>query len=138
MLNKDELKKELEAAVQTGTFPANGVMLSSAIKNYVTAKGTQVPPTISYTLGPATGDNWKNLILKASSSGVSEFIIQEVIVPEFSGSTKVIPAVPVPITVPMSFNLAAKVSNLSELNEFDDVWDKIAEAIIDFFKPEIV
>ena len=137
MLDKNGLKEVLKTAVQSGAFPASGSALSGAIISYVQANGTPKSPTISYTLGPATGAAWALLIPKASNSGVADYIISDTVATEFAGSMKVIPAAPAPITVPMSFNTGAKVADMSNVKDFDETWDKIATAIIEFFKPEI-
>lgn len=137
MLDKNALKEKLKTAVQSGAFPASGSALSAAIVAYVKANGSAKAPTISYTLGPASGAGWALLIPKAGPSGVADFIISEAIATEFIASMKVIPAAPAPITVPMTFNTAAKVADMSNVKDFDEVWDKIATAIIEFFKPEI-
>lgn len=137
MLDKNGLKEVLKTAVQSGAFPASGSALSGAIISYVQANGTPKSPTISYTLGPASGAGWALLIPKASNSGVADYIISDTVSAEFVGSMKVIPGVPAPITVPMSFNTGAKVADMSNVKDFDETWDKIATAIIEFFKPEI-
>ena len=137
MLDKNGLKEVLKTAVQSGKFPDSGAALSGAIVSYVKANGSPKAPTISYTLGPASGSSWSLLISKASSSGVADFIISDVISLEFGGSMKVIPAAPSPITVPMSFNNGAKVADMSNVKDFDETWERISEAIIEFFKPEI-
>ena len=137
MLDKNGLKAVLKTAVASGAFPASGVALSAAIVSYVMANGTPKSPTISYTLAPATGVGWAALISKASSKGVADYIISDAIAVEFASSTKVIPAPHGTTTVSMSFNTGAKVSDMSGVKEFDETWDKIATAIIEFFKPEV-
>ena len=137
MLDKNALKEKLKTAVQSGPFPESGSVLSAAIVSYVKANGTPKAPTISYTLAPASGSGWALLIPKAGSLGVADYIISMAIATEFAGSMKVIPAAPSPITVPMSFNTGAKVADMSGVKDFDESWDKIAAAIIEFFKPEI-
>lgn len=137
MLDKNGLKEVLKTAVQSGAFPASGSALSGAIVSYVKANGTPKPPTISFTLGPASGSGWALLIPKAGSTGVADYIISDAVAAEFAGSMKVIPGVPAPITLPMSFNTGAKVADMSNVKDFDETWDKISEAIIEFFKPEI-
>lgn len=137
MLDKNTLKEKLKAAVQTGAFPASGAALSAAIKSYVMANGSPKSPTVNYTLSPAAGSNWALLIPKASSSGVADYIISVAIAAEFAGSTKQIPGPTGLITLPMSFNTGAKVADMSQVKDFDEVWDKIATAVVEFFKPEI-
>ena len=137
MLKVDELKEVLKTAVRDGSFPANAIKLSGAIVGYVKAKGTAKSPTISYTLGPANGLGWTSLIPMASSKGVADYIISHAITTEFASSLKVIPAHTGVITVPMSFNSAAKVGDMSKMTDYDQVWEEISHAIIEFFKPEI-
>lgn len=137
MLNKDGLKEALKTAIQSGPFPGSKTALSSAIVSYVMANGTALSPTISYTLAPASGDGWEALIAKASSSGVGNDIISTAIATEFASSTKEIPAPHGTQIVPMSFNSGASVKNLTDAQDFDEVWGKISEAIIDFFSTEI-
>jgi hypothetical protein len=140
MLDKNALKQKLIAAVQSGSFPENAPMMSAAIASYVKSNGTALPPTITYTLAPCDGTGWRALIPEAISSkkGISDKIISMGIAAEFAGSTKKIPASHGTHTVPMSFNTGARVPDLSNETDFDVVWDKISQAIIDFFKPEII
>lgn len=137
MLNVNELKEVLKKTVSTGTFPANAIYLSGAIVSYVKSKGTPKSPTISYVLAPANGLGWASLITKASSKGVADFIISNGIAAEFGASTKVIPASHGVITVPMVFNTSVKVSDMSNFTDYDQVWEAISKAIIEFFKPEV-
>lgn len=137
MLVVEELKQNLITAVQSGAFPASGVTLSNAIRNYVTAKGTPNPPTIGFSLGPCSGSGWTALMAKGGSSGVAEYIINTAIATEFASSTKIIPGPTGVMTVPMVFNTSAQVKNLSEITDYNEVWEAIATAIIEFFKPEI-
>lgn len=136
MLVASELKEKIIAALQSGDFPGSAAMISSAIKSYVMANGTPTPPTISYTLAPCSGAGWKALIPLAGSSGVGDKIISVGLSAEFGASTKVVPGVP-PVTVPMTFKTSAKVDDLTEIYDFDTVWQKISEAIVDFFSIEI-
>lgn len=137
MLDVNELKKKLMTAVQGGSFPASGSLLSAAIVSYVQANGDATPPTISFTLGPASGTGWALLIPKASSTGVADYIISDAIATEFAGSSKVIPGPTGVMTVPMSFNTGAKVEDMSNVKDYEETWEKISKAIIEFFKPEI-
>ncbi len=137
MLEVNGLKKVLMGAISEGVFPENGVALSGAIISYVKANGTPTPPTISYTLGPASGASWASLIPLASEKGVADYIISNVLVVEFGGSTKVIPSPSGVSTVGMTFNTGAKVEDMSSCTTPDEVWEKISKAIIEFFEPEI-
>lgn len=138
MLEVKDLKEILKDVIRSGVFPEVGSKLSASIVGYVQSNGKPLPPTISYTLGPASGSFWADLISKASSVGVSEYIISEVISKEFAGSSKVIPAPSGVVTVPMSFDQTVKVEDMSNFTDFDQVWEAISKAIIEFFKPEIV
>lgn len=137
MLDVNGLKEALVSAIQSAPFPGSASLLSAAIVGYVQANGTAKSPTISYILAPASGAGWISLIDKASSSGVGDYIISDGAVSEFAGSSKVIPGPTGVITVPMVFNTSAKVSDLSNITDFDQVWLEISKALIEFFKPEI-
>lgn len=135
-LDATKLKEKIVEALQGGDFPASAPAISQAIQSYVMANGTPKPPTISYVLGPCSGTGWTSLVPLASSKGVGDKIISVGIAAEFAASTKVVPGVP-PATVPMVFNTSAKVADLTEVYDFDEVWQKISEAIVDFFSTEI-
>lgn len=140
MLNKDALKAVMIAAVQSGPFPACAPILSQAIANYVQSNGTPVAPTMSFTLAPLTGEGWVKLrpIAEASRKGVAEEIIKITMPTETALSTKVIPGPDGPIVVGMHFNTGAKIADLSGDTTFGPAWGKIAEGIIEFFKPEVI
>jgi len=137
MLNVEDLKKVLIESVQSGSFPGSAPTLSNAIRSYVTSNGTPNPPTISFSLGPCSGAGWIALSAKACDTGVAEYIISTAIITEFASSTKVIPGPTGVETVPMTFNTSAKVKNLSDVTDYNIVWEEIAKAVIDFFKTEI-
>lgn len=138
MLIAENMRDVLCNAVSTGRFPENAAALSNALKTYIQTNGQPQGPTISYNLAPCNGLGFEALISKASSKGVADDIISTGIAAELSGSTKVIPASHGVQTVPMSFDHSAKVSNLSQLKDYREVWLEISKAIIKFLKPEIV
>lgn len=138
MLDVEGLKQVLMSAVSSGEFPASGAALSAAIVGYVRTNGQALSPTITYTLAPASGTAWALLIPKASERGVADYIISDAISQEFAGSTKLVPAPYGVQTLPMVFNNSAKVSDLSNFTDYEQVWREIARAIIDFLRPEII
>ena len=137
MLVAEDLSKVIITALQSAPFPTSGRLISNAIRSYVQSNGVATPPTISYVLSPCSGAGWEALIPLASSSGVIKHIISVGISQEFGGSTKVIPAPHGVQTVPMIFNRAAMVTDLSTVTDFNKVWLEISKAIVEFFKPEI-
>ena len=139
MLDKNALKSTMLSVIQGGSFPANASHLSAAIAAYVQANGTPTPPTISYTLSPKSGLGWEALIPLAISSGkgIGDKIISVALATEFAASIKVVPAPHGTQTLPMNFNRGANVGDLSNEDDYNKVWERIAEAIIEFFKPEI-
>lgn len=137
-MNPEELGNIMLGVVSTGSFPSNASTLSSAIVGYIQSKGKPKSPTISYTLLPATGAGWANLIpIAISSKGIASSIVPIALTTEFASSTKVVPAPHGTQTLPMSFNSGAKVKDLSEITTAKDAWIEIAKAIIDYVKPEI-
>ena len=138
MLVAENMRDVLCKAVSTGSFPTNASSLSLALKTYVQANGQPVSPTISYNLAPCNGVGFTSLIAKASSKGVADDIISTAITMELSASTKVIPAPHGVQTVPMTFDSSAKVSDMSKLDNYKDVWLEISKAIIKYLKPEIL
>lgn len=134
MLDVNGLKEALKKEV--GGSPT-GASITSVIKSYIMSNGSAKAPTIRYTLAPASGASWATLISKASSFGVSPYIISTWIATEFAGSTKVIPASHGTKTVPMVFDSSAKTGDMSKFTDYDQVWEEISKAIIKFFKPEI-
>lgn len=139
MIKAEDLRDYIVNVLKSGEFkfPASAALLSNAIKSYIMANGVIKPPAISYTLGPAAGTSWANLIPLSGTQGVTKYFIQTVIVPEFAGSVKMIPSPTGPIPVPMVFNTGVMVDTLTEIYSFEEVWLKISEAIIKFFKTEI-
>lgn len=138
MLVAENMRDVLCAAVSTGSFPENAEALSSALKNYIQLNGQSVGSTISYTLSPCDGIGFTSLIDKASPKGVADDFISTGLATELATSTKVIPASHGVQTVPMSFDTSAKVSDLSKLDDYRDVWLEISKAIIKYLKPEIL
>lgn len=136
-MNAEELRDVIIAVLQGGSFPACAAQISAAIVSYVKSKGTALPPTIRYTLAPCSGLGWEALIPLASEKGVGSSIISVGVAAEFAASTKVIPAHDGVKVVPMVFNSGAKVSELSNLTDFKEIWLEISKAIIEFFKTEI-
>ena len=139
MLDKTALRSVMLGVIQSGSFPANGPELSAAIAGYVQASGSPVGPTISYTLAPCTGAGWTELSTYATSTGkgVGDKIVSIAMVTEFSASTKAVPAEHGTHILPMSFNAGASAGNLSNESDYLKVWDRVAEAIIKYFEPEI-
>ena len=138
MLVAENMRDVLCKAVSTGSFPTNASSLSLALKTYVQANGQPVSPTISYNLAPCNGVGFTSLIAKASSKGVADDIISTGVAAELSASTKVIPAPHGVQTVSMTFDSSAKVSDMSKLDNYKDVWLEISKAIINYLKPEIL
>lgn len=136
-MNAEELRDKIVEALQGGSFPGNAAQISKAISSYVEDKGTPLPPTIRYTLAPCSGIGWEALIPLASEKGVGSSIISVGVAAEFAASTKVIPGPEGVQVVPMVFNTSAKVSDLTKLTDFREVWLEISKAIIEFFKTEI-
>lgn len=132
------MKEYLKGIASSTSYPEAGLAITSGLTSYIKAYGTPTGSTISYTLGPCSGAGWDLLVSKASSSGVAEYIVSDWLVTEYAGSTKVVPSSTGPKTVPMSFNSAVVVPNMSHLDNYDQAWDQISRAIIDFFSPEIV
>jgi len=134
-LNKNELSKRLQSAA-SGGMPGCAAKLSQAIKSYCEGNGTPVKG-IKVTLLPCSGAGWTTLASQATSSGVGPQIISVGLVTECGASMTTIPTEHGPQQIPSSFNNGAKVADLSECTKSEEVWDKIAEAIINFMKPEL-
>ncbi|MBO7042968.1 hypothetical protein J6W34_00095 [bacterium] len=134
-LNKSELSKKLQEAA-SGGMPSCAAKLSSAIKSYCEGNGTPVKG-IKVTLLPCSGAGWSTLASQATSSGVGPQIISVGLAAECSASMTTIPTEHGPQQIPSSFNTGANVGDLSNCESSEEVWDKIAEAIINFMKPEL-
>ena len=139
MIKAEDLRDRIVNVLKSGEFkfPASSALLSNAIKSYIMANGIIKPPAISYTLGPATGASWANLIPLSGTDGPAKHIIQAVIAHEFAASVKMIPSPTGPIPVPMVFNTGVVVDDLTKIYDFEEVWLIIADAIVKFFKTEI-
>lgn len=134
-LNKNELSKKLQAAA-SGGMPSGASALSSVIKSYCEGNGTPVKG-LKVTLLPCSGAGWLSLASQSSSSGVGDKIISVALAIECAASMTTIPAPHGTQQIPSSFNTGAKVSDLTHCTKSEEVWDKIAEAIINFMKPEL-
>lgn len=134
-LNKNELSKRLQEAA-SGGMPSCAAKLSSAIKSYCEGNGTPVKG-IKVMLLPCSGAGWTTLASQATSTGVGDKIISVGLATECGASMTTIPTEHGPQQIPSSFNNGAKVADLSECTKSEEVWDKIAEAIINFMKPEL-
>jgi len=135
-LNKDELSKLLQTAA-SGGMPSCATNLSSTIKSYCEGNGTPVKG-IKVDLLPCTGAGWTTLVSQATSSGVADKIISMAVSIECAASMTTIITEHGPQQIPSVFNNSAQVADLTDCTSFEEVWDKIAEAIIDFMKPELV
>lgn len=134
-LNKNELSKKLQEAA-SGGMPGCAAKLSSAIKSYCEGNGTPVKG-LKVTLLPCSGAGWSTLASQATSSGVGDKIISVGLAAECKASQTTVPAPHGTQQIPSVFNTGATVSDLSECTKSEEVWDKIAEAIINFMKPEL-
>lgn len=135
-LNKNELSKRLQSAASEG-MPGCAAKLSQAIKSYCEGNGIPVKG-IKVTLSPCSGAGWTSLASQATSSGIADIFINECLAIECNSSMTTIPTEHGPQQIPSIFNNSAKVDDLSKLTKSEEVWDKIAEAIINFMKPELV
>ena len=135
-LNKNDLSKKMQEAVKAG-MPTCATTLSLAIKSYCESNGTPVKG-IKVELLPCTGAGWLTLSSNATGAGVGEFVIQTAVTTELSGSLTTIITPTGPNIIPSMFNSGAKVKNLKESQTSVECWDKIAEAIIDYLKPELI
>lgn len=135
-LKKEELGKLLRSAV-SGGMPSCAVALSQTIKSYCESNGTPVKG-IKVNLLPCSGKGWQTLASQATSEGVGNQFISVGLSTEFAGSQTIIPTEHGPQPIPSSFNNSASAGDLSHYESFEDVWDKIAEAIINYVKPELV
>ena len=138
MLDPTSMKEYLKGIASSTSYLDTGFALTSGLIGYLHANGTAVSPTISYTLAPGAGAGWDMLVSKASSNGVAEYIVSDWLATDFAASTKVIPAEHGTRVVPMVFNNAAVVPSMKHVDNYDQAWDMVTKAIIDFFKPEII
>ena len=134
-LNKSALSKLLQTAA-SGGMPGCASKLSAAIKSYCEGNGTPVKG-LRVTLMPCSGAGWTTLASQATSSGVGDKIISVAIATEMAASQTTVPAEHGTRQIPSSFNNGASVGDMSNCQSSAEAWDKIAEAIINFMKPEL-
>lgn len=136
MLDSKKLGKKLAAAADGG-LPTAASAISLAIKTYCESEGTPVYG-INVQLLPCTGAGWLTLALNATGSGVGDMIIKTAVATELSGSLTTVVTPTGPVVKPSTFNLGASVKNLKECTDYLECWQRIADAIVDFLKPELV
>lgn len=133
-LNKDALKQKLLGAAKGG-MPGAATLLSQNIKSYCET-GTPVKG-IKVTLAPCSGAGWTALASQATNKGVADTFISVGLATELAASQTTIMTPEGPVIIPSVFNSGAKVPDMSNCKDADECWDKIAQAIIDYVKPEL-